>query len=113
MQHQMADVATDIEAARLLVYNSARIKESGLPHIKEAAMAKLFASNVATKTARNCIQWMGGVGFTKEFVMEKFYRDSMIGQFIFITNVLSTIYEGTSNIQLNTIAKLLDKEYQQ
>lgn len=103
MQHQVADVATDIEAARLLVYNSARLKEAGLPLIKEAAMAKLFASNVATKTARNCVQWMGGVGFTKEFIQEKFYRDSMIG----------TIYEGTSNIQLNTIAKLLDKEYQQ
>ncbi|KAI1730555.1 acyl-CoA dehydrogenase, middle domain-containing protein [Ditylenchus destructor] len=102
VQHQIADLATDIEAARLLVYNAARLKEANLPYIKEAAMAKLYSSNVATKVTSKCVELMGGVGFTKEFPIEKFYRDSKIG----------TIYEGTSNIQLNTIAKLLEAEYQ-
>ncbi|KAI1707916.1 acyl-CoA dehydrogenase, middle domain-containing protein [Ditylenchus destructor] len=101
VQHQIADLATDIEAARLLVYNAARLKEANLPYIKEAAMAKLYSSNVATKVTSKCVELMGGVGFTKEFPIEKFYRDSKIG----------TIYEGTSNIQLNTIAKLLEAEY--
>ncbi|KAH7699137.1 ACDH-1 protein [Aphelenchoides avenae] len=103
MQHQVADIATEIEAARLLVYNTARLKEAGLPFIKQAAMAKLYASNVATKATSKCVEWMGGVGFTKEFPVEKFYRDCKIG----------TIYEGTSNVQLNTIAKLIDSEYKQ
>jgi short/branched chain acyl-CoA dehydrogenase len=102
MQHQIAEVATEIEAARLLVYNAARMQEAGLPLVKEAAMAKYYATEMAVRAATKCVQWMGGVGFTKEYPMEKFYRDAMIG----------TIYEGTSNIQLNTIAKLLDKEYQ-
>ncbi|KAH7718558.1 Protein ACDH-1 a [Aphelenchoides avenae] len=102
IQHQVADVATEIEAARLMIYNAARLQEAGFAPIKEAAMAKLYASNVGMKTARECVQWMGGVGFTKEFPQEKFYRDSII----------MPIYEGTSNIQLNTIAKLIDKEYQ-
>uniref|UniRef100_A0AAF5I201 Short/branched chain specific acyl-CoA dehydrogenase, mitochondrial n=1 Tax=Strongyloides stercoralis TaxID=6248 RepID=A0AAF5I201_STRER len=102
MQHQIADVATEIEAARLLVYNSARLKENNIPYIKEAAMAKLYASNVATKTTSKCIEWMGGVGFSKEYPIEKFFRDCKIG----------TIYEGTSNIQLSTICKIIDKEYQ-
>lgn len=101
MQHQIADVATEIEAARLLIYNAARMKEAGMSIVKEAAMAKLYASNVATKATSKCVEWLGGVGFTKEFPAEKFYRDCKIG----------TIYEGTSNIQLNTIAKLIDSEF--
>ncbi|CAD5228372.1 unnamed protein product [Bursaphelenchus okinawaensis] len=103
MQHQIADVATDIEAARLMVYNAARLKGTNQPYIKEACMAKLYASNVATKATSKCVEWLGGVGFTKEFPVEKFYRDCKIG----------TIYEGTSNVQLNTIAKLIDNEFKQ
>ncbi|KAI6209285.1 Acyl-CoA dehydrogenase and Acyl-CoA oxidase dehydrogenase domain containing protein [Aphelenchoides besseyi] len=102
MQHQIAQVATEIEAARLLIYNTARMKEAGLPYIKEAAMAKLYASNVATRTTSLAVEWGGGYSFVKDFPVEKFYRDCKIG----------TIYEGTSNIQLNTIAKLIDLEYQ-
>lgn len=124
MQHQIAQVATQIECARLLVYNAARLKEAGLPFVKQAAMAKYFASGwstnfsllsintvffffavfieVATLTTSKCIEWMGGVGFTKDYPVEKFYRDCKIG----------TIYEGTSNIQLNTIAKYIKQEYQ-
>lgn len=101
MQHQYAQVATEIEAARLLTYNAARLKEQGRPFIKEAAMAKLFSSQIAGKTAGKCIEWMGGVGFTKDFPVEKYYRDAPIGQ----------IYEGTSNIQLTTIAKIIADEY--
>lgn len=102
MQHQYAQVATEIEAAKLLTYNAARMKESGLNFVKEAAMAKLFASQVAEKSASKCIEWMGGVGFTRDFPIEKFFRDCKIG----------SIYEGTSNIQLQTIAKLLSNYYQ-
>ncbi|XP_047000034.1 short/branched chain specific acyl-CoA dehydrogenase, mitochondrial [Schistocerca americana] len=101
MQHQIAQVATQIECARLLVYNAARLQEAGKPFIKQASMAKLFASEVATYTAVKCIDWMGGVGFTTDFPQEKYFRDSKIG----------SIYEGTSNMQLNTIAKLIEKEY--
>lgn len=101
VQHQIAGMACEIEAARLLVYNSARLKEANLPYVKEAAIAKLYSSNVASKCTSQCIELMGGVGFTKDFLIEKFYRDCKIG----------TIYEGTSNIQLNTIAKLIDKEH--
>jgi len=101
MQMQYADVAMEIEAARLLVYNAARMKEAGQPFIKEAAMAKLKASRVAELTASRCIEWLGGVGFTKDYPAEKFYRDCKIG----------AIYEGTSNIQLATIAKLLRPTY--
>ncbi|XP_046447665.1 short/branched chain specific acyl-CoA dehydrogenase, mitochondrial-like [Daphnia pulex] len=101
MQHQIAQVATQIESARLLVYNAARLKEAGLPFVKEAAMAKYYAAEVATLTTSKCIEWMGGVGFTKDYPVEKFYRDCKIG----------TIYEGTSNIQLNTIAKYIEQEY--
>ena len=101
MQHQVSAIATEIEAARLLVYNAARLKENNLPFIKQAAMAKWYASVVATNTTSKCVEWLGGVGFTKEFPVEKFYRDCKIG----------TIYEGTSNIQLSTIAKLIDAEY--
>ncbi|XP_026462986.1 LOW QUALITY PROTEIN: short/branched chain specific acyl-CoA dehydrogenase, mitochondrial-like [Ctenocephalides felis] len=103
MQHQIALAATQIEAARLLVYNAARLVESGESFVKEAAMAKYFASELASQVCRQCIDWMGGVGFTRDFPQEKFYRDAKIG----------SIYEGTNNIQLNTIAKYLIKEYSQ
>lgn len=102
MQYQIAEMATLIEAARLMTYNAARLQENGLPFLKEAAMCKLFSSEVAQKVTVKCIDWMGGVGFTKDFPQEKFYRDCKIG----------SIYEGTSNIQLNTIAKLLRKQYE-
>ncbi len=98
MQFQYARVAMEIEAARLLVYNAARLKDSGKPFVKEAAMAKLFASEVAERTASACIEFFGGVGFTREYPAEKYYRDAKIGK----------IYEGTSNMQLQTIAKLLE-----
>ncbi|XP_048746516.1 short/branched chain specific acyl-CoA dehydrogenase, mitochondrial-like [Ostrea edulis] len=100
MRHQIAHVAMQIEACRALVYNAARKKEAGQPFLKEAAMAKLYASELATLTTSKCIEWMGGVGFTKDYPIEKFYRDCKVG----------TIYEGTSNIQLNTIAKCLEAE---
>jgi alkylation response protein AidB-like acyl-CoA dehydrogenase len=89
------------ESARLLVYNAARLKEAGMPFIKEAAMAKLKASRVAELSASSCIEWMGGVGFMKDYPAEKFFRDCKIG----------AIYEGTSNIQLTTIAKMLRPQY--
>ena len=101
MQMQYAEVATEIAAARLLVYNAARKKERGLPFIADAAMAKLKASRVAELSASKCIEWMGGVGFMRDYPAEKFFRDCKVGQ----------IYEGTSNIQLNTIAKLMSSEY--
>lgn len=101
VQFQYARVAMEIEAARLLVYNAARRKDAGLPFVKEAAMAKLFASEVAERTASLCVEFMGGVGFTKEYPVEKLYRDAKIGK----------IYEGTSNMQLSTIAKLVQAEY--
>src|SRR5499427_8787752 len=100
LQFQYAHVATEIEAARLMVYNAARLKDAGKPFIKEAAMAKLFASEVAERTASLAVEFLGGVGFTKDFPVEKFYRDAKIGK----------IYEGTSNMQLQTIAKLLQGE---
>ncbi|KAJ2080054.1 hypothetical protein H4R24_000008 [Coemansia sp. RSA 988] len=102
MQHQYAQIAVEIEAARLLTYNAARMKEEGKPFIKEAAMAKLYASQVAQRASAKAVEWMGGVGFTRDLPVEKFYRDCMIG----------AIYEGTSNIQLQTIAKILAKDYQ-
>jgi alkylation response protein AidB-like acyl-CoA dehydrogenase len=98
---QYAHLATEIEAARLMVYNAARLKDAGQPFLKEAAMAKLFSSEVAERAASMCIEFIGGVGFTKEYPLEKFYRDAKIGK----------IYEGTSNMQLDTIAKLLRAEY--
>ncbi|KAI7823435.1 acyl-CoA dehydrogenase/oxidase [Kickxella alabastrina] len=101
MQHQYAQIAVDIEAARLLTYNAARLKEEGKPFAKEAAMAKLYASQVAERASSRAVEWLGGVGFTRDFPAEKFYRDCKIG----------AIYEGTSNIQLQTIAKFLSKEY--
>jgi len=101
MQHQVATIATEIEAARLLTYNAARLQENGKSFVKEAAMAKYFASEVAQRATIKCIDWMGGVGFTKDFPQEKFYRDVKIG----------AIYEGTTNMQLSTIAKYIRKEY--
>lgn len=79
LQHQVSAIATQIEATRLLVYNSARLVEAGVPFIKEAAMAKYYASEVAQTATIKCIDWMGGVGFTKDFPQEKFYRDCKIG----------------------------------
>jgi len=100
MQHQYAQAAMEIEAARLLTYNAARLKMAGKPFVKEAAMAKLYTSQVAERTASKCVEWMGGVGFVKSTGVEKFYRDCKIG----------AIYEGTSNIQLQTIAKIIQSE---
>ncbi|XP_010597523.1 short/branched chain specific acyl-CoA dehydrogenase, mitochondrial isoform X1 [Loxodonta africana] len=101
LQHQVAHTATQLEAARLLTYNAARLLEAGRPIIKEASMAKYYASEIAGQTTSKCVEWMGGVGYTKDYPVEKFFRDAKIG----------TIYEGTSNIQLNTIAKRIDAEY--
>ena len=99
VQFQVAQMAVELEAARLMVYNAARLKDAGQPFIHEAAMAKLFSSQVAQRIASQCIDLYGGYGFTREYPVEKFYRDSKIG----------TIYEGTSNMQLQTIAKNLLK----
>lgn len=101
MQHQYAQAAMEIEAARLMVFNAARLKESGQPFVKEAAMAKLYAAQVAEKVSSWCVEWMGGVGFTKDLGVEKYYRDCKIG----------AIYEGTSNIQKQTIAKIVSNDY--
>ena len=95
VQFQIGQMATELEAARLMVYNAARLKDAGRPFVHEAAMAKLFSSQVAQRIASTAIDLFGGYGFTKEYPVEKFYRDSKIG----------TIYEGTSNMQLQTIAK--------
>ncbi|KAK2166414.1 hypothetical protein LSH36_39g03006 [Paralvinella palmiformis] len=101
LQHQVATLATELEAARLLVYNAVRRKQNKQNFTKEAAMAKYFASEVACRMTSKCIEWMGGVGISKEYPIEKYYRDCKVG----------TIYEGTSNILLNTIAKLLAVEH--
>ncbi|XP_024624731.1 short/branched chain specific acyl-CoA dehydrogenase, mitochondrial isoform X2 [Neophocaena asiaeorientalis asiaeorientalis] len=101
LQHQVAHVATQLEAARLLTYNAARLLEAGRPFIKESSMAKYYASEIAGLITGKCIEWMGGVGYTKNYPVEKYFRDAKIG----------TIYEGTSNMQLNTIAKRIDSEY--
>ena len=97
VRHRLARSAIDIEAARLLTYNAARLHDSGEPFVREAAMAKWFASDVAERVASECLELYGGVGFTKECPAEKFLRDSKIGK----------IYEGTSFVQLDTIAKML------
>jgi alkylation response protein AidB-like acyl-CoA dehydrogenase len=99
LQFQLAQAATELEAARLMVYNAARLKDAGQPFTQQAAMAKLFASQVAERVTSLCVELLGGYGYTKEYPVEKFYRDAKIG----------TIYEGTSNMQLQTIAKLLLK----
>lgn len=96
IQFQIAQMATEIEAARLMVYNAARMKDAGVQFVKEAAMAKLFASQVAERVTSLAIEIYGGYGFTKDYPVEKYWRDSKIGK----------IYEGTSNMQLATIAKL-------
>jgi len=97
IQFQIAQMATEIEASRLMVYNAARMKDAGVPFVKEAAMTKLFASQVAERVTSLAIEIYGGYGFTKDYPVEKYWRDSKIGK----------IYEGTSNMQLQTIAKLL------
>jgi len=97
VQFELAKMATEIEAARLLVYNAARLRDAGMPFLTEAAMAKYYSSEVAEKAASKAIEVHGGVGITKDYPVEKLYRDAKIGR----------IYEGTSNIQLLTIAKKL------
>src|SRR6266436_1338413 len=97
VQFQLAQAATELEAARLMVYNAARLETAGEPYTTQAAMAKLFASQVAERVTSLAVELFGGYGYTKEYPVEKFYRDAKIG----------TIYEGTSNMQLNTIAKQL------
>lgn len=101
LEFQYAQVATEIEAARLMVYNAARLKDADQPFVKEAAMAKLFASQVAERATGLCVEFLGGVGFTKQYPAEKFFRDAKIGK----------IYEGTSNMQLSTIGKCVRKEH--
>jgi alkylation response protein AidB-like acyl-CoA dehydrogenase len=90
-------MAIDLEAARLMVYNAARLKDAGKPFLKEAAMAKVYSSRVAEKISSKAIELYGGYGYVKDYPVEKFWRDSKIG----------AIYEGTTNMQLQTIAKLI------
>ncbi|WP_421773508.1 acyl-CoA dehydrogenase [Gracilimonas sp.] len=97
IQFQLARMATDIETARLLVYNAARMKMNGQNFLKEAAMAKFYSSEVAERVSSQAVDLFGGYGYVKEYPVEKYYRDSKIGK----------IYEGTTNMQLSTIAKLL------
>ena len=97
VQFQLARAATDIEAARLLVYNAARLRDAGKPFLTEAAICKIFSSEVAERVASLAVNLFGGNGFVKDYPVEKLYRDAKIGQ----------IYEGTSNLQLQTIAKQL------
>jgi alkylation response protein AidB-like acyl-CoA dehydrogenase len=95
VQFQIARAATDVEAARLMVYNAARLRDAGQPFLKEAAMCKIFSSEVAERVSSLAVNLFGGYGFVKDYPVEKFFRDAKIGQ----------IYEGTSNLQLQTIAK--------
>ena len=97
VQFDLAEMATRVEAARLLVYNAARLRDAGLPFVTQAAMAKYFASTIAEEVASKAVEIFGGVGFTKDYPVEKLYRDAKIGR----------IYEGTSNMQRITIAKAL------
>jgi alkylation response protein AidB-like acyl-CoA dehydrogenase len=97
VQFDLAAMATEIEATRLMVYNCARLKDNGLPFLKEAAMCKYFSSQVAERVASHAVEVFGGYGFVKDYPVEKYYRDAKIGK----------IYEGTSNMQLATIAKLM------
>jgi alkylation response protein AidB-like acyl-CoA dehydrogenase len=99
VQFQLAQAATDLESARLMVYNAARLRDAGREYTMQAAMAKLLSSQVAERVTSLCVELFGGYGYTREYPVEKFYRDAKIG----------TIYEGTSNMQLQTIAKLLLK----
>jgi alkylation response protein AidB-like acyl-CoA dehydrogenase len=97
VQFQLAEMATELEAARLMVYNAARMKDAGLNFVKQAAMAKLYSSRVAERVSSKAIELYGGYGYVKDYPVEKYWRDAKIG----------AIYEGTSNMQLQTIAKLL------
>ena len=97
VQFTLAEMAVDVEAARLLVYNAARLRDAGSPVVSEGAMAKLFASQIAEDVASRAVEIFGGVGFTKDYPVEKLYRDAKIGR----------IYEGTSNMQRATIAREL------
>jgi short-chain 2-methylacyl-CoA dehydrogenase len=97
VQFQIAEMATELEAARLMVYNAARLKDAGQPFVREAAMAKYFSSQVAEKISSTSLELFGGYGYTREYPAEKYFRDAKIGK----------IYEGTSNMQLQTIAKLI------
>ena len=105
---KLADMATRVDASRLLVYRAAwlkdqgkaRLKDAGKPFLREAAMAKIFSSQVAERVASVSVELHGGVGFTREYPAEKYYRDAKIG----------SIYEGTSNMQLQTIAKRVLKD---
>lgn len=99
IQFQVAQAATDVEAARLMVYNAARLKDAGKDIAREGAMAKLFSSQVCERVTSLCVELFGGYGYTRDYPVEKFYRDAKIG----------TIYEGTSNMQLQTIAKAILK----
>jgi len=95
VQFTLAQMATEIEAVKLMVYNAARLKDAGRPYVREAAMTKLFASQVAERVASQCVEVFGGNGFVRDYPAEKYYRDAKVGK----------IYEGTSNMQLMTIAK--------
>ncbi len=97
VQFTLAQMATEIEAAKLLVYNAARLKDAGQSYVREAAMTKLFASQVAERVASQSVEIFGGNGFVREYPAEKYYRDAKVGK----------IYEGTSNMQLATIGKLV------
>ena len=97
VQFQLAEMATELEAARLMVYNAARMKDARQNFVKEAAMAKLFSSRAAERITSKAIELYGGYGYVKDYPVEKYWRDSKIG----------AIYEGTSNMQLQTIAKLI------
>jgi butyryl-CoA dehydrogenase/short/branched chain acyl-CoA dehydrogenase len=95
VQFTLAEMATEIEAAKLMVYNAARLKDAGQPYVREAAMTKYFTSQVAERVASQCVEIFGGNGFVRDYPAEKYYRDAKVGK----------IYEGTSNMQLATIAK--------
>ncbi|KAF0250055.1 MAG: short/branched chain acyl-CoA dehydrogenase, partial [bacterium] len=97
IQFQIAEMATELEAAKLMVYNAARLKDAGMPFLKEAAMAKYYSSMVAEHVTSRVVEIYGGYGYTKDYPAEKYYRDAKIGK----------IYEGTSNMQLQTIAKII------
>ncbi len=99
VQFQLAEMETELHAARLMVYNAARLKDAGLPFTREAAMAKLFASEAANRITGQAVELFGGYGYSREYPVEKFYRDAKIG----------VIYEGTSNMQRQTIAKMMLK----
>jgi alkylation response protein AidB-like acyl-CoA dehydrogenase len=97
VQFTLAEMATEIEAAKLMVYNAARLKDSGRPYVREAAMTKYFTSQVAERVASQCVEVFGGNGFVRDYPAEKYYRDAKVGK----------IYEGTSNMQLMTIGKMV------